>query len=175
LEGLGGVFDPEDAALRTACARKWAAIKGMSEESALPLMENRLNLAAAMLHAGLADAMVAGAASATAEVLRPALELRRLYPGIAPVVSCFFMEVPDKFYGDSGRLVFADCGMNPEPAPPMLAAVAGAAARAAKELLELEPRVALLSFSTKGSAESPAVLKVRQALELAQKNSRASS
>jgi phosphate acetyltransferase len=83
------------------------------------------------------------------------------------VVSCFLFEVPDKSFGENGLMVFADCGMNPDPAAPMLAQIAGAAGKTAREILGLEPRVALLSFSTKGSADHPSVLKVRQALEIA--------
>jgi phosphate acetyltransferase len=160
-------LDPSDPALKAEGAAAWAAEKKIAPEAALPLMDKPLNLAAALLRCGRADAMVAGAAHATADVLRPALELRRLYPGIPPVVSCFLFEVPDKSFGDGGLLIFADCGMNPDPAAPMLAQIAGAAGKAAREILGLEPRVALLSFSTKGSAEHPSVLKVRQALNIA--------
>lgn len=163
------ILDPGSPELKDSAAAAWAAAKKISAGEALPLMEKRLNLAAALLNSGRADAMVAGAAHSTADVLRPALELRKLYPGIPPVCSCFLMEVADRSFGTDGRLVFADCGMNPEPAAPMLAAIAGAAAKAASELLDMEPRVALLSFSSKGSAESPSVLKVRQALEIAVK------
>lgn len=163
------VLDPSSDELRRAGAQAWAAAKKLSAEAALPLMGNRLNLAAALMAAGRAQGMVAGAAHATADVLRPALELRRLYPGIPPVCSCFLMEFPDRTYGENGRLVFADCGMNPEPSAAMLAQIAGAAAKAAKELLGVDPRAALLSFSTKGSADSPSVQKVRQALEIAAK------
>ena len=163
------LLDPLSAELKNAGAEAWAAARKTGAAEAPQRMENRLCLGAALLSAGLADGMVAGAAHATAEVLRPALELRKLYIGIPPVVSCFLMEFQDRSFGEEGRLVFADCGMNPEPAAPMLAQIAGAAARAAKEILGMNPRAALLSFSTKGSADSPSVLKVRQALEIAVK------
>ena len=168
IEGIE-VLDPSAPEIKKTGAKVWAAAKKTAPEQALACMENRLSLAVALLSGGFADGMVAGAAHATSDVLRPALELRKLYIGIPPVVSCFLMEFPDKSFGEEGRLVFADCGMNPEPAAPMLAQIAGAAARAAKELLGMEPRTALLSFSTKGSAEAPSVLKVRQALEIAVK------
>ena len=163
------VLDPLSCELKNSGAEIWAAAKRITPAAALPLMENRLSLAAALLSAGLADGMVSGAAHATADVLRPVLELRKLYPGIVPVVSCFLMEVPDKSFGEGGKLVFADCGLNPEPSAWKLAQIAGAAAKAAGDILEMTPRVALLSFSTKGSAEHPTVLKVRQALDIARK------
>ncbi len=153
--------------VKNEAAAAWLAAKKLQPAEAEARCSSVLGLAAGLLAAGRADGLVAGAAHSTADVLRPALELRKLYIGIPPVVSCFLFEVPDKSFGDNGLLVFADCGMNPDPAPPMLAQIAGAAGRAAKDLLGLTPRAALLSFSTKGSAEHPSVLKVRQALEIA--------
>jgi len=161
------ILDPSSPEIMNAAAAAWSAAKNLSPDEARARCSSRPGLAAGLLAAGRADGMVAGAAHATADVLRPALELRKLYIGIPPVVSCFLFEVPDKSFGDDGLLVFADCGMNPDPAAPMLAQIAGAAGKAAREILGLEPRVALLSFSTKGSADHPSVLKVRQALEIA--------
>ncbi len=162
-------LDPCAAEIKEKGASVWAARRKIGLADALPLMENRLNLCAALIHSSCASAMVAGAAHSTSEVLRPVLELRKLYPGMPPVVSCFLMEVPDKSFGDAGTMVFADCGMNPDPSEAMLAQIAGAAAGAARDLLGLEPRAAMLSFSTKGSAEHPSALKVRRALEIARR------
>ncbi|HAF96382.1 MAG: hypothetical protein A2X34_04260 [Elusimicrobia bacterium GWC2_51_8] len=161
------IVDPCSPEIKNRGASVWAARKNIRISYALLLMENRLNLAAALLLDSFAESMVAGAAHSTADVLRPVLELRKLYPGIAPVVSCFIIEVPDKSFGENGIMVFADCGMNPDPSDAMLAQIAGAAANAARDILGLKPRVALLSFSSKGSAEHPSVLKVRRALKIA--------
>ncbi|HAH30865.1 MAG TPA: phosphate acetyltransferase [Elusimicrobia bacterium] len=161
------IVDPCSAEIINRGASVWSGRKNIQILAALPLMDNRLSLAAALLNDNFAESMVAGAAHATADVLRPVLELRKLYPGISPVVSCFLMELPDKSFGENGIMVFADCGMNPDPSDGMLAQIAGSAAKAARDILGLEPRVALLSFSSKGSAEHPSVLKVRRALEIA--------
>lgn len=160
-------LDISSAQLKAEAAAAWAAAKKLPQAEAEARCSSGLGLAAGLLAAGRADGMVAGAAHATADVLRPALELRKLYIGIPPVVSCFLFEIPGGSFGDGGLMVFADCGMNPDPAAPMLAQIGGAAGKAAKTILGLEPRVALLSFSTKGSAEHQSVLKVRQALEIA--------
>lgn len=113
---------------------------------------------------GYADGLLAGANTTTADTLKPSLYLRRLYPGIQPVTSCFFIE--SKLNCEDKIFVFSDCALNPEPSPQMLAQIANSAAKAAKEILGIEPYVALLSFSTKGSAETPSVLKIREALNI---------
>jgi phosphate acetyltransferase len=119
-----------------------------------------------LVESGEADGLVAGACATTGATIEPALRVRRLTPGQGPVTSCFLMEIPPGRLaaGRGDVLVFADCALNPDPSPMMLARIAIAAARAARELCEMEPVVALLSSSSHGSASHERVLAVRQAV-----------
>jgi phosphate acetyltransferase len=132
----------------------------------LELVENKMYLSVALLSLGYADAMVAGAVHATKDVLKPALEARKLYPGIPPVTSSFIMEIP-RFSGKENVLfIFADCGLNIEPSAAVLAHIANASNSVAKEICGLDPKIAFLSFSTKGSAQHSSIDKMKQALEI---------
>lgn len=120
-----------------------------------------------LVAAGAADGLVAGARTTTAATIEPALAIRRLTPGLGPIASCFLMELPPGRLTDEigDVLVFADCALNTEPSPALLAQIAIIAARAAAQLCGLAPRVALLSSSTKGSAGHARVLAVREAVD----------
>ncbi len=142
--------------------------KGMTPEQATELVtKNPLYYGAVMLKAGDADGMVAGAINSTGNVLRPALQIIKTAPGIKVVSSCFIMELPDPKWGDNGVMIFGDCAVIPNPTAEELAAIAIASAASGKQLVDINPRVAMLSFSTKGSAKHENVTKVQEATRLA--------
>jgi len=134
---------------------------------AAALIEDPLHYAAAYVRAGLADGTVAGAAHTTGETLRAALRILRPAPETTIVSSFFLMELATPTEAGDTVLAFADCGLVPDPDAAQLAEIALGTAEQFRRLCALEPRVAFLSFSTHGSAEHPAVDKVRRALEIA--------
>ena len=140
--------------------------KGWSEEKAGKKLDNPLYWAVMMVKMGHADAEVAGSLSATGDVLKPAFQIVKTQPGISKVSGAFIMISEKKEFGDDGVLIFADCAVNPVLSAREMAEVAVCSAQTAKNLAGLEPRVAMLSFSTKGSAEHKEVEKVRKATEL---------
>lgn len=145
--------------------------KGVTMESASETMKDEIYFATMMVKTGAADGMVSGAIHSTGDLLRPAMQVIKTLPGISIVSSSFIMELPDKEFGDDGVLLFADCAVNPNPTAEDLASIAIATAGTAKSLCGIEPRVAMLSFSTKGSAKHELVDKVIEATKIAQKNS----
>ena len=143
--------------------------KGVTKEIAAKQLQDPLYLGAVMVKAGDADGEVAGAVNYTADVLRPALQYIKTTPGISVVSGAFIMRIPDKSFGDNGTMLFADCAVSPDPTAQQLAEIAIATAATARRIVNMEPRVAMLSFSTKGSAKHPSVDRVAEATRLAQK------
>ena len=142
--------------------------KGLTREEASKLIEDPLYLGAVMIKSGDADGEVSGADHATGDVLRPAFQYVKTAPGISVVSGSFLMILPDKSFGENGVLIFADCGVTPNPTDRELAEIAVSSAKTAKALAGMEPKVALLSFSTKGSAKHELVDKVISATKIAQ-------
>lgn len=142
--------------------------KGMTMEEARMMAANPLYLGCLMVKSGDADGQVAGALNTTGNVLRPAFQIIKTLPGISVVSGAFLMLLPKgSKYGTNDILIFADCAVVPDPTAPELAQIAISAAHTARDIAGIEPRVAMLSFSTKGSASSPDVDKVIKACEIA--------
>ena len=142
--------------------------KGMTIEKARETMLNTLYFGVMMVHKNICDGMVAGAENATGDVLRPAFEIVKTKPGINSVSGAFLMVTPTTQYGDEGLLVFADCAVNPTLTAEQMAEVAWCSAQTAKDIAGIaEPKVAMLSFSTKGSAKHELVTKVTEATRIA--------
>ncbi len=141
--------------------------KGMTIEEASRLVEDPLYLGTLMIKAGDADGEVAGARNATVDVLRPAFQIVKTLPGFSIVSGAFIMILQDRSFGEDGIIVFADGAVHPDPDEKQLAEIAVATAATTRSILGFEPRIAMMSFSTKGSAEHPMVDKVANATKLA--------
>ena len=142
--------------------------KGVTPEQALETVKDVMYYGIMMVKTGDADGLVSGAVHSTGDMLRPALQIIKTAPGIKCVSSSFLMDSPDKSFGQDGLLVYADCVVMPCPTAEELAHIAISAANTAKKLCGIEePKVAMLSFSTKGSAKHELVSKVQQAVDIA--------
>ena len=141
--------------------------KGMTEEQAAKLVADPMYYGVMMVKMGDADGLVSGAIHSTGDMLRPALQIIKAKPGMKTVSSCFLMESPETEYGENGIMIFADCAVNIDPDAEQLANIALGAADSARSLAGIEPRVAMLSFSTQGSARHDNVTKVQEATRIA--------
>ena len=166
IEGIR-IVDPE----KNGRAEEYAAslyelrkAKGMTEETASKLVRDPMYYGMMMVKLGDADGLVSGAVHSTGDMLRPALQIIKAKKGMKTVSSCFIMDCPNKSLGENGLLIFSDCVVVACPTAEELASIAVAAAETARTLCGIkEPRVAMLSFSTKGSAKHDLVNKVQEA------------
>ena len=160
--GKATVIDPESHAKKEQYADLLVELrksKGMTREQALKLVTDPLYLATLMIKSG--------AKNATGDVLRPALQIVKTLPGISVVSGAFLLLTNKPEYGENGLIVCADCAVLPNPTAEELAQIAVSTAGTARAIAKIEPRVAMLSFSTKGSAKNELVDKVVKATELA--------
>ena len=165
------VIDPENSEKAedyAAALYELRKAKGMTEALARETVRDPMYYGIMMVKTGDADGLVSGAVHSTGDMLRPALQIIKTKPGMKVVSSSFLMDCPNKALGENGLLVYADCVVMPNPTAEELASIAIAAAETAKKLCGIEePRVALLSFSTKGSAKHELVSKVQEATRIA--------
>ena len=169
LEGAR-VIDPKTSELREEFATKLYELrkhKGMTPDDALAKMDDELYFGVMMVKCGQADGMVSGACHATADVLRPCLQILKTAPGVKLASSFFVMVVPDCDLGQDGTFIFSDCGLEVQPDDERLAHIAVNSARSWKSLVGTEPAVAMLSHSSKGSAQNDDASKVVRAVEIA--------
>ena len=165
------IEDPKDSGRSEEYAKLLYDIrrsKGLTEAEAAELVSTVMYYGIMMVKTGDADGRVSGAVHSTGDMLRPALQILKTAPGSRIVSSSFLMDCPNKSLGEDGLLLYADCVVNPCPTAEELAEIAVASADTARRLCDVpEPRVAMLSFSTKGSANHELVEKVREATRIA--------
>lgn len=168
--GKATIIDPEnnaDANTYIDLLLELRKKKGLQREEAEKLVQNPLYLACLLIKNGDADGEVAGAQNATGDVLRPAFQIIKTLPGISVVSGAFLMFTKKPEFGENGLLVFADCAVHPNPTASELAEIAVATGKTTRAICGVEPKIAMLSFSTKGSAKHEMVDKVVEATKLA--------
>ncbi len=146
--------------------------KGMTEEKANELVKDPMYFATMMLYSNDADGIVAGADYESADVMRPAFQIIKTSNEISKVSSCFIMEMPEgSSFGENGMMIFADCGVNPDPTDQELAEIGVLSARLAKNICDMNPKVAFLSYSTKGDPNTDVehIQKVKRAFKIARR------
>ncbi len=165
------IMDPGNEEVRQRCAELYydrRQHKGVSEDEAYRQVLDPVYCGSLLLSLGEVDCLVTGAVASTAKVLRALLRCVGCAPGVSTVSGCFIVDTDLRDVGTDGTMIYADAGVVPQPTPYQLADIAITSAESARLYLEAEPRVALLSFSTRGSASHPDVNKVVQATRLAQ-------
>lgn len=170
LEGIR-VINPAESVDLNAFVQRFMLLRrsrGVQEPEAREVMRKPNYFGAMMVAMHQADGLVSGTNEFTGSVLRPLFQIIKLAPQMTVASSCMVMEVEDTQFGEGGVLFMADCGVIPEPNVEQLAEIAVGTARLARHLLNVRPRVALLSFSTKGSATHPSIGRVQAATALAQ-------
>jgi phosphate acetyltransferase len=169
LEGIR-IINPETSEDLENFADRYLKLrqgKGVTEEAAHQAMLQPNYYGSMMVAMHQADGLISGTAEYSGSVLRPLFRIIKVAPNTSTASSCMIMEVEDTRFGDNGVLFFADCGVIPDPSAEQLAYIAFSTANLAKHLLGTRPRVAMLSYSTKGSADHPSILKIRAATQLA--------
>lgn len=164
------IVDPMTDSRRADFAQKLYELrkaKGMTLEKAQETLESVLYYGVMMVKEGLADGMVAGAVNATSNVLRPCLQILKTAPGTKLVSAFFIMVVPDCEYGQNGTFIYADSGLNENPDADAVSEIAISSAKSFRDLIEAEPVIAMMSYSTYGSAKSELVDKMQLATKLA--------
>jgi len=170
LDGIT-IINPEKSELKEEFADIFYGLrkhKGITKEDALDRIVDPLYFGILLVHTEKADGMVAGSINATGDVLRPALQIVKTKDDISVVSGAMIMDVPESEYGHDGIFIFSDVAVNPNPDAKQLAEIAVSSAETAKLLPGLDPEVAMLSFSTKGSAKHELADKVIEATEIAQ-------
>ena len=163
------IVDPNTSEKFSEYANKFYELrkaKGMTLDKAKELMNDSVYFGMMMVKENDADGLVSGACHSTADTLRPALQILKTAPGTKLVSAFFLMVVPNCEYGENGAFVFGDCGLNEYPDPEALSEIAISSSKSFKQLVGTEPRVAMLSYSSYGSAHSPLTDKVVEATKI---------